>query len=118
MTLSREALEVLESQIKLYDDLARSARKQWVEQLPDLPPSGLCTECDCDLTHDSNLWWWEEGYNRMSTGAMKDPAAGPYPAAHFFSDGWDDYSEDGDVAWIRCASCMAGYAIPEDVDWD
>lgn len=123
MTLSREALEVIESQIKLYEDLAKAARNHWAEHLPPLPADGKCPNCDLPFFEKNddhvtdNLWWWEVGYTRMSKGFMYDPDYTPKQSVCFYSDGWDDMSESGDCAWVCCASCQLAFAVPDEVDW-
>lgn len=77
-------------------------------------PAFNATEHDCDvewlrITEEHIFRWSHVDYDIDGDGTI---------ALHGLTNGWDDYSESGFVAYLQCLNCHKVWAVPEDLPWD
>ena len=114
------------------EKLAVSARRAWIRSLPILIGRG-CTSCDNPGRYYRDFLIMETGYQRFTSADIsifKDGVGEVDPEVEVDWDedsiewrlfgrtnGWDDFSEDGDNAWVTCEHCGAAYRLPREVEW-
>lgn len=87
------------------------------------PPTGVCPRC---LGESFEVV--ETGYDRNTSIELEfeevdadDPDGEPsqvYAQAFGQTNGWSDYSEDGDIETCACTQCGHIYELPEVFEWN
>lgn len=77
---------------------------------------------DCPTCGADDIWMVEDGYMRWTRCDNWD-VAGPEAeldraVLHLRTDGWDDFSEDGEIRWFQCMSCNARFQWEGEMAWD
>lgn len=107
-------------ELRTAEKALREARQRWYESLPEFPADGHCLFCDNDGTEFGDWQHIEEGYSRWTNGSFEDGVL------RLPTNGWDDYSDQGEFEWVECNAyqaghpehCGAAYALPEDMEWN
>ncbi len=85
------------------------------------PLDGICTHCGCE----ENFEVTETGYDRNTSielefADLDDDGELPqtYTMATGSTNGWSDFSENGDIEVCCCSECGHIYALPEVFEWN
>jgi hypothetical protein len=79
-------------------------------------PSGLADEILCPVCGVGEIWQVEDGYTRYTTHLRVDENG----VVHLFSDGWDDYSDNGEWNYYQCQNyqCEQYFYNDTQEEWD
>jgi hypothetical protein len=85
------------------------------------PPNGVCVECNSE-----SFAVVETGYDRSTQIDLEfedddDPDGEPsqiYTTAFGMTNGWSDFSDDGDIETCACTECGHIYELPGVFEWN